>query len=265
MWSKSKLFIFVLIISLFVLAACASDESTTEVKGDSSEGIEKIKVATDTSYMPFEFLDAKTGEYVGFDIDLIDAILSGMGIEYELEPMDFTGIIPALQTSSIDIAIAGITKTEERQQIIDFSQGYYDAGTQILVQADNKDINGVEDLVGKVVATKQGTSAYDYAMEIEGIGNVIPFPNIDNAYMELDKGAADAVIFDAPNVQYYAQTTGAGKVKVVGDLLQGQEFAIAFPKGSDLTKKVDEQLTKLIEDGTYDEIYSKWFGEKSSN
>ncbi|MFJ8236739.1 transporter substrate-binding domain-containing protein [Ureibacillus sp. NPDC094379] len=267
MLKRSKVLnLFMMLFCVFILVACSSSsKEEVQVSGStdskSGETSKKLIVGTDTSYMPFEFLDNKTGEYVGFDIELIDAILSGLEIEYELEPMDFNGIIPALQTNGIDLAIAGITKTEERAQVIDFSEGYYDAGTQILVQIDNEDINNLEDLTDKVVATKQGTASFEIVKEIEGIKKVVPFPNIDQAYMELEKGAADAVVFDSPNVQYYAQTVGAGKAKVVGEVFEAQEFAIAFPKGSELKAKVDEQLAKLVEDGTYDEIYTKWFGE----
>lgn len=266
MWKKKGILSLIVLFTL-VLGACSSSSDSKDEKESSGKTVpvdaspKQLVVGTDTSYMPFEFLDKETGKYVGFDIDLIDAILTGLELDYRLEPMDFNGIIPALQTSNIDIAIAGITKTDERAQVIDFSEGYYEAGTHILVQQSNTEINEVNDLIGKVVATKQGTSSYNYAMEIEGIKKVTPFPNIDQAYMELEKGAADAVIFDSPNVKYYTQTAGKGKVKVVGDLLQGQEFGIAFPKDSDLREKVDQELAKIVEDGTYDEIYSKWFGE----
>lgn len=266
MWKKQGIFSLIILFVLVLSACSSSNESKDEndskgktVQVNTSE--KQLVVGTDTSYMPFEFLDKATNQYVGFDIDLIDAILTGLELDYRLEPMDFNGIIPALQTNNLDIAIAGITKTDERAKVIDFSEGYYEAGTHILVQQSNTDINSVEDLAGKVIATKQGTSAYNYAIEIEGTKKVTPFPNIDQAYLELEKGAADAVVFDSPNVKYYAQTAGKGKVKVVGDLLQGQNFAIAFPKGSELREKVDQELAKLIEDGTYDEIYKKWFGE----
>ena len=79
--------------------------------------------------------------------------------------------------------------------------------------------------------------------------------------MELINKGADAVIFDKPNVLYYTMTKGKDKVKVVGDVLEaGEQFGIAFPKGSELTPKVDEALNKMFEDGTYVEIYKKWFG-----
>lgn len=223
----------------------------------------KLIVGTDTNYVPFEFLDQETGKYVGFDVDLIDAIAEEVGFEYELKPMDFSGIIPALQTKNLDIAIAGISMNPVREETIDFSEPYYDAGTAILVRADEDEIKTKNDLVGKVVATKQGTSSYDYVMEIDGIKKVIPFPNIDQAYMELHKGTADAVVFDLPSLLYYVKTNAQGELKVLDDLLEGQTFGIAFPKGSPLKNEVDLALATLKENGTYDALHEKWFGENT--
>ncbi len=231
---------------------------TGQVHAESKE--KKIIVGTDTNYVPFEFLDQKTGEYVGFDVDLIDAIATEVGFEYELKPMDFAGIIPALQTGNLDIAIAGVTINPTRQKTIDFSDPYYDAGTAILVREDEEDIQTTEDLAGKVVATKQGTSSYDYLVEMGNVGEIIPFPNIDQAYMELHKGSADAVVFDLPSLLYYVKTNQQGGVKVLDDLLEGQTFGIALPKNSPLTNEVNMALAKIKEDGTYDGIFNKWFG-----
>lgn len=257
-----KLGFLILLLVMIVLTGCGNSEKGNEpASGNANEKL-KITVGTDTSYVPFEFLDEKTGEYAGFDIDLLDAVAKEAGIEYELKPMDFNGIIPALQTKNLDMAIAGITIKDERKEIIDFSRPYYDAGTLILVQEGNNDIKGIDDLKGKTVATKQGTASYEYASQIQGLKNLVPFPNIDQAYMELEKGSADAVIFDSPNVLYYIKTKGEGKVETAGDLLQGQQFAIAFPKGSELREKIDVALNTVMENGIYAELYKKWFGEE---
>lgn len=281
---RLPLLILIMALLAFILSACSSGgttnvatnentesestdatETTNEAISENEEVIindgKPLIVGTDTSYLPFEYLDEATGEYVGFDIDILKAIADEVGFTYELNPMDFSGIIPALQTNNIDVGIAAMTITEERKQVVDFTDGYYDAGLYILVRADETEINGVEDLAGKKVATKQGTVGYDYSVKIEGIQEVIPFPNIDQAYMELEKGGVDAVIFDSPNIAYYAATAGEGKVKVVGDLLEGQPFGIAFPKGSELRDVFNEALQTIKENGTYDEIYKKWFGD----
>ena len=91
------------------------------------------------------------------------------------------------------------------------------------------------------------------------------FPNIDNAYLELQAGGVDAAMHDTPNVLYYIATAGNGKVKAVGEQMMAQPYGIGFPKGSALTAKVNEALARMKADGRYDAIYTKWFGAKPAN
>ncbi|NKI73274.1 glutamine ABC transporter substrate-binding protein GlnH [Dickeya sp. CFBP 2040] len=226
----------------------------------SGQAAEKpLTVATDTAFVPFEF---KQGDkYVGFDIDLWDAIAKQLNLSYTLKPMDFSGIIPALQTRNVDLALAGITITEERKRAIDFSDGYYNSGLLVMVRADNQDIKGEQDLNGKVVAVKSGTGSVDYAKANLKTRELRQFPNIDNAYLELGTNRADAVLHDTPNILYFIKTAGNGKFKAVGDSIKAQQYGIAFPKGSDdLRNKVNGALKTLRDNGTYATLYKKWFG-----
>ena len=160
-----------------------------------------------------------------------------------------------------NMALAGITITEERKKAIDFSDGYYKSGLLVMVKADNNDVKSVKDLDGKVVAVKSGTGSVDYAKANIKTKDLRQFPNIDNAYMELGTNRADAVLHDTPNILYFIKTAGNGKFKAVGDSLEAQQYGIAFPKGSDdLRNKVNGALKTLKENGTYNEIYKKWFG-----
>jgi glutamine transport system substrate-binding protein len=216
-----------------------------------------LVVATDTAFVPFEF---KQGDkYVGFDIDLWDAIAQDIGVTYTLQPMDFNGIIPALQTGQVDVALAGITIKDERKKVIDFSDGYYASGFLLMVPADS-DIEGAADLKGKTLAVKTGTSATDYAKEHFTETELRQFPNVDNAYLELQTGRVDAAMHDTPNVLYYVATAGGGKVKAVGEQMMAHEYGIGFPKGSELVAKVNAALAKMKADGRYNAIYKKWFG-----
>ncbi len=216
-----------------------------------------LVVATDTAFVPFEFKEGD--KYVGFDIDLWDAIAKEIGVTYTLQPMDFNGIIPALQTRQVDVALAGITIKEERQKVIDFSDGYYDSGFLLMVPVDS-DIKSAEDLKGKTLAVKTGTSATDYAKEHFKETELRQFPNIDNAYLELQTGRVDAAMHDTPNVLYYVATAGGGKVKAVGEQMMAHQYGIGFPKGSELVAKVNAALANMKKDGRYSEIYKKWFG-----
>ncbi|ARJ40634.1 glutamine ABC transporter substrate-binding protein GlnH [Pantoea alhagi] len=221
----------------------------------------KLVVATDTAFVPFEF---KQGDkYVGFDIDLWDAIAKQLNLSYSLKPMDFSGIIPALQTRNVDLALAGITITDERKKAIDFSDGYYKSGLLVMVKANNDEVKGINDLNGKVVAVKSGTGSVDYAKKHIKTKDLRQFPNIDNAYMELGTNRADAVLHDTPNILYFINTAGRGQFKAVGDSLEAQQYGIALPKGSDeLREKINGALKTLRDNGTYNTIYKKWFGSE---
>ena len=223
---------------------------------------ETLRVVTDPSFVPFEMMDPETGEMIGFDMEIIREVADRAGFEVDLNTMDFNGIIPALQTGNVDIAIAGITITEERQQIVDFSDPYYDSGLRVLVRADNDNVEALPDLEGKKIGTKIGSTSYDYLMKsLDENDGVTPYPGSSDMYMALMSRAIDAVFYDAPNVGYFASTKGKGKVKTVGKLYEGQQYGIALKKGSEWVDDVNDALSAMKEDGTYKAIYEKWFGE----
>ncbi|WP_148252366.1 transporter substrate-binding domain-containing protein [Aidingimonas lacisalsi] len=222
---------------------------------------ETLEVVTDPSFVPFEMMDEESGEMVGFDMDIIREVAERAGFEIDLETMDFNGIIPAVQTGNVDIAIAGITITDERSEIVDFSDPYYDSGLRILVSADNDSVEEFSDLEGMKIGTKVGSTSYDYLEENLGdSADVTPYPGSADMYMALMGGSVDAVFYDAPNVEYFANTRGEGQVKVVGSLYEGQQYGIALVKDSEWVEPVNEALASMKEDGTYDEIYEEWFG-----
>ena len=121
----------------------------------------ELVVAHDTNFMPFEF-KGPDGKFTGFDIELWETIAKKLGLSYKFQPMDFNGIIPGLQTGNVDVGIAGMTITPERAKVVQFSNGYYTSGLKILVRDDEKGISKVEDLAGKVVAVKTGTSSVQF-------------------------------------------------------------------------------------------------------
>ena len=221
-----------------------------------------VNVATDPSFVPFEMLDSETDEMIGFDMDIINEVAKRAGFEVNLTTMKFSGIIPAVQTGSQEIAIAGTTITEKRAKVVDFSDPYYDSGLRLMVREDNDDIETVEDLEGKSVATKIGSTSYDYLTEKLGdSADITPYPGTSDMYMALLGRNVDAAFYDAPNVAYFAQTQGEGRAKVLGPLYEGQQYGIVFHKGSKWLEPTNDALAAMKEDGTYDEIYTKWFGE----
>lgn len=218
---------------------------------------EKLYVGTDTAFVPFEY-KGKDGKYTGFDIDLWAELAQRIGVEYELKPMDFNGLIPGLTTGNLDVALAAIFVKSSREKKIDFSHPYFRAGLKVMVQEGNTDIKSPADLKGKVVAVKLGTATVEY-VETLGAKKIVKFPNIDQAYLEVVTGGADAAMHDTPNVLYYIKEAGNGKVKAVGPDVKAAQYGIAFPQGSPLRDKVNIALLEMMEDGAYAKLYRKWF------
>lgn len=254
---------FIVIIGLTACGSSDKDEAKGSDKKDDSEGSkleDEYTVVSDTSFVPFEFKE--DGEYVGFDIELINAIADEVGFKVNLETTNFDGIIPGLQTGSFDIALAGISITEERAKKIDYSDPYYESGLRIGVSVDNDDINGIEDLEGKTIATRLGSTSAAYIKDNIKDAEANQYEQLDQAYLAVENGSADAILYDAPNVAYYIKTKGEDSLKMVGDLYQAEDYGIAITKGKDdLVEAINDGLATLRENGKYAEIYEKWFGE----
>src|SRR5699024_6333760 len=119
-------------------------------------------VATDNAYAPFEFIDEDTGELDGFDVELVKALADEVGIDIEIQQLEFDGIVAGVGSGKFDIGIAGMTITEEREENIDFSQPYYEAGLILAVHEDNDDITSIDDVDGMTVATRVGSTSENY-------------------------------------------------------------------------------------------------------
>ncbi|GMA50603.1 amino acid ABC transporter substrate-binding protein [Alicyclobacillus contaminans] len=215
-----------------------------------------ITVAADTTFPPFESMQGNN--VVGFDIDMIKDIakLENLKID-EIKTMPFTGLIPALQSGQVDVAVAGITIKKSRMGAVDFSNAYYKSGASILVK-NNSNITGLNDLKGKTVATKKGTSAVDILTQA-GISDIKQFDNIDQAYAALESGQADAVVFDNPvNINYKSTHND---VKIVGGLLSGEYYGIAISKhDAGLVAKINDGLQKMQANGDYQKLFDTWLG-----
>lgn len=238
----------------------ASEEGSDDAYAGSLSGI-TLDVGTDTSFIPFCYPD-DDGVYTGFDIEILEALSEYLGFDYELTPMDFTALLMSVQSEKLDMGLAGITITEERQEVMDISDPYYDAGIYVLVSEDNDEIEGFEDLEGKTIATKEGTASADYVNENLADCTLNTFANISEAYLELTRGAADAVVYDSPNILYYLSQNPDSGLKVVGDLLDACQYGIVLQKDSEYTEYINAGLAYLMENGTYDELYEKWFGSE---
>ncbi|MGH2318947.1 transporter substrate-binding domain-containing protein [Planococcus sp. SE5232] len=271
---KKFSFLLLLLALLIIVAACtqeseqpeeesgsAGEEQTVEnEEGTMSSDDQPYAVGIDTSYAPFEFQTG--GEYTGIDIELMNAIAELQGFEVEYNPMNFDEIIPALEAGDLDIAIAGMSITEERQEIVDFSDPYFDAGLALAVPVDNTEINSLEDLEGEVVGVKNGTtgSKFLYDNREEFGYRISSFDESPTMFAEMENGYLDAVVEDYPVIAY-AISTKDSEIKIVEERLTTEQYGIAVLKGEndELLEQINAGLQELRDNGEYDEILNKYY------
>ena len=254
-----KLLVFMMAALMLVALAvtgCGGEEKKA------AEAPEKVlRVATEPTFAPFEFQEEGSDKLSGFDMDLIRAIGAKMGYKVEIANMGFDALIPALNTGNIDVAIAGMSITDERKQAVGMSDPYYTSGLIVMVQKDNNDIKSIEDLKGKRIAAQIGTTGAAKAHSVEG-AVVTEFNTNTESAMELTNGGVDAVINDSPVIGYYLAQGGSEVAKTVGDVMEAEQYGIAVKKdNTKLLQDINKALAELKKDGEYDKIYKTWFGE----
>jgi len=215
----------------------------------------KIRVATDATWPPFEYVDTDTNEIVGFDIDLFTAIAERAGIEFEFINVEWDPLLAGVAQGTYDAAISSITIREDRLSDMDFSDPYFVA-KQIIVTKTDSDISGVSGLVGKTVGVQTGTTGDIEASAVEGV-KVTGYDEIGMAFVALRSGQLDAVVCDTPVASGYVAKYS--DLKTVTEFPTIEEYGIAFPKGNDeLVEKINEALAEAIADGVIDDLIQKW-------
>jgi arginine/lysine/histidine/glutamine transport system substrate-binding/permease protein len=216
-----------------------------------------LRIATEPAFPPFEF-QGQGGELKGFSIDLMRAIASGANFKVDFQSLPFDGIIPALEAKTVDAAISSITITQERAKAVAFSRPYFKAGLAIAVRADNQDIKGFDSLKNKKIAVQIGTTGAEKAKSVPG-AKILSFDSAPLALQELLNRNVDAVINDAPVTLYAINTGNLQGVKVIKQLLTEEYYGIATAKKSPYLALINRGLTKVLNDGEYNQIYQKWF------
>jgi ABC-type amino acid transport substrate-binding protein len=252
-WSGSTFAVALVLAIALVLTGCG---------GGDQGGDERITVASDISYPPFEF--EKNGKPAGFDIDLMNEIAKKANLQVEYKNVAFDGIIPGLSNNLYDAAIAAMTITEAREKKVDFSDPYFNANQSFIVRSDSpiKSVGDVGDgTVGVQIASTGDLIAQHFKQQGKIKGEIRTFNTIPEAFSALENEQVDAVINDLPTSLYKASKS-KGRLKVVQNIPTGEQYGIAFPKGSDLVDPTNKALEEIKKDGTYAEIYEKWFGQK---
>lgn len=219
-------------------------------------GTPKIRVATDATWAPFEYVDTETEEIVGFDIDLFDAIAERADLDVEYVNVAWDPLLAGMAQGTYDAAISSITITAERAKNMNFSIPYFTAGQIITTLTSNTDITGNETLGGKSVGVQTGTTGDILAQGIPDV-TVVGYDDIPSAFLALLAGNIDAVICDTPVAYGYVATHAT--LKTVGEVMSSEEYGIAVAKGKeDLLEKINEALEELLDEGIIEELSAEW-------
>lgn len=256
----TKLVAFALVAALaFVLVGCGGSTSNDTSGGDDTK---TYVIATDTTFAPFEFQN-EDGDFVGIDIDLINAIAEDQGFTVEINSLGFDAALQALTSGQADAVIAGMSITEEREATFDFSDPYFDSGVVMGISADNDDIKGYSDLKGEMVAVKNGTEGAAFAESIaEQYGfNLVYFKDSAMMYEDVLAGNSVACFEDYP-VMGYAITQGIG-MQIVTDKEQGSSYGLAVlnDENAELIEMFNAGLANLKASGKYQEILDSYIQE----
>lgn len=239
----SAILLIVLAASL-VLTAC-------------SNKAEKITVATDATFPPFESVNDQTKDLEGFDIDLMKAIAEKAKMDIEFVNLPFDPMLTGVAGCQYDIAIAAISITPKRQEEMLFSDPYIISGQIVVVNKKNTTIKGLADLKGLTVAAQLGTTGEIEAKNIEGV-NYKPYDTYDLAFLDLANGQIDAVIADNPTAVGFI-AMNPEKIMTVGEVFNSEPYGIAVcNKKATLLEKVNKALKDVTTDGVIDQLAEKW-------
>ncbi len=243
------------IICLFCLGLYFAGSYPLNSQNNSS--IQTLIVATEPAFPPFE-AKSEQGKLEGFDIDLTEAVAGLANFQVQWQSLPFDGIIPALQAGTINAAISAITITPERSQTITFSRPYFKAGLAIAIRSNNSQIVSLKELQGKQIAVQIGTTGAEFARKIPQ-SKIRTFDSAPLALQELLNGNVDAVVNDAPVTLYAIKRNQLQGIKIISQLVTEEFYGIALPKQSPYLKPINNAIAKLIDNGTYAQIYRKWF------
>ncbi|MCQ2082676.1 MAG: basic amino acid ABC transporter substrate-binding protein [Lachnospiraceae bacterium] len=247
-----KKFVATLLAVAMVLSMSACGSSSNDVLAD---GV--LTVGTNAEFPPFEFI-GDDGQPDGFDIALIKAVGEKLGVKVEVSNMEFASLVTSIG-SKIDVAIAGMTVTEERKQAVEFSNPYYDAVQYVILPKDSA-IKTADDLVGKTIGVQLGTTGDFIAQDIQD-STVSAYNKAVDAVNDLINGRVDVVIIDKNPALVFESKYSDSVVAVDGAQygFEVEQYAIAMPKGNtELVEKVNKAIEELKADGTFDQLVEKY-------
>jgi len=222
-----------------------------------SQGEAKIRIATDATWPPFEYVDEETMEIVGFDIDLFNAIAEKADLNIEFLNVAWDPLLAGIAQCQYDAAISSITITPERAEAMLFSDPYFEAGQLVTVRIDNTDITCSADLAGKTAGAQIGTTGSFEIEKIDG-ATLKTYDDIGLAFQDLMNGQIDAIVADSPLTLGYVNSN-PDKIKTVGGMLTSESYGIAVCKDNpELRAAINAGLAEVKAEGIIDELIDEW-------
>ena len=235
----------------------ASSEAASETETAELSTVEpgKLIMSTNAAFPPYE-MTTDSGEFEGIDIETAQAIADKLGLELQIDDMDFDAALLAVQQGKADMVMAGVTVTDERQNVMDFTDSYA-TGIQSIIVKEDSDIASVDDLAGKKIGTQRGTTGYLYCSDDFGDENVVAYDNGLTAVQMLNNGQVDCVVIDnAPAKEFIAANPG---LKLLDTAYVEEDYAIGIGKGNtELKDAINTALEELKADGTLQAIVDKY-------
>ena len=242
-------------------AAASSVAASSEAASTSAAAAElttveagKLTMATNAAFPPYE-MTTDAGDFEGIDIETAQAIADKLGLELQIDDMDFDAALLSVQQGKADIVMAGVTVTDERKAVMDFSDSYA-TGIQSIIVPEGSDIASPDDLAGKKIGTQRGTTGYIYCSDDFGDENVVAYDDGLTAVQALNNGQVDAVVIDnAPAKEFIAANPG---LVILETSYAEEDYAIGLAKGSSLKDAINSALEELKADGTLQSIVDKY-------
>ena len=234
----------------------ASSEAASETETAELSTVEpgKLIMSTNAAFPPYE-MTTDSGEFEGIDIETAQAIADKLGLELQIDDMDFDAALLAVQQGKADMVMAGVTVTDERQNVMDFTDSYA-TGIQSIIVPEGSDITSPDDLAGKKIGTQRGTTGYIYCSDDFGDDAVVAYDDGLTAVQALNNGQVDAVVIDnAPAKEFVAANPG---LVILDTSYAEEDYAIGMAKGSSLEAAVNAALEELKADGTLQSIVDKY-------
>lgn len=250
------------IFTLVVLSACGGKEEASGSGNNSVldriEESKVLKVGFEGTYPPFNYLNDDE-KYDGFDVDISKEIAKRLGVKAEFVATKWDSLLGGLKADKFDIIIGQMTVTEERKKSVDFTDPYVVTGSVLVTRKDTNDIKLLEDIKGKNVGVGGGTTFETVAKSVDG-ANVKLYKSVNDYITDLMNNRLDVIINDQLLMSFNIKEKDL-PIKVTSDILNKDEIGMAIKKDNeDFVKNVNSILTEMKEDGTYNEIYKKWFG-----